>query len=223
MSTASVVFAAAAGVTTFLSPCALPLVPGYVGYYVNASEGSGRQPGGILLRGLAAAAGALVTLGVLAGLSVAAGRPLTSRLSLLEPLVGVGLLGIGVAALVGWSPARSLSLPERRADTAGFALFGAGYAGASAGCVLPVFLGIVLQAVTLPPTAAAVVVGAYAAGVAVPLLLVTLAVGTGVDLTTGRLLRQGVRLERLAGVVLVVAGVGQLGIAAFPSAVPAGF
>jgi cytochrome c-type biogenesis protein len=133
------------------------------------------------------------------------------------------LLGLGVAALVGWSPSRSISLPERRADTAGFALFGAGYAGASAGCVLPVFLGIVLQAVTLPPTVAAAVVGAYAAGVAVPLLLVTLAVGVGFDLTTGRLVGQGVRLERLAGVVLVVAGIGQLVVAAFPSAVPAGF
>jgi cytochrome c-type biogenesis protein len=223
VSTGSVVFAAGAGIATFLSPCALPLVPGYVGYYVNASESTGRQTGGIVVRGLAAGAGALLTLGVLAGLAVAAGRPITTRLSLLEPLVGVALVGLGVAALIGWSPSHTVPLPERRADTAGFALFGAGYAGASAGCVLPVFLGVVLQAVTLPPTVAAVVVGAYAAGVAVPLLLVTLAVGTGLDLTTGRLVGQGVRLERLAGVVLIAAGVGQLLVAAFPSAVPAPF
>ncbi|MDL0139684.1 cytochrome c biogenesis protein CcdA, partial [Halobacterium salinarum] len=31
-------FAAGAGLATFLSPCALPLVPGYVGYYVTERD-----------------------------------------------------------------------------------------------------------------------------------------------------------------------------------------
>lgn len=219
--TAPLAFAAGAGVATFLSPCALPLVPGYVGYYVSAAGSTRQRAAGIVVRGLAAGAGALVTLGVLAGLAVAVGRPVTERLTLIEPVVGIALLGLGIAAVAGWSPARTVSLPERRTGTGGFALFGAGYAGASAGCVLPVFLAVVVNALTLPPATAATVVGVYAAGVALPLLGVTLAVGAGVDVAADQLAGHGSLLERLAGVVLALAGVGQLVVATMPSAVPA--
>ncbi|ESP89740.1 cytochrome C biogenesis protein transmembrane region/thiol-disulfide transporter [Candidatus Halobonum tyrrellensis G22] len=46
----TVAFAAGAGLTTFFAPCAFPLLPGYVGYYVHQSEDEtpgvvwGRQP-----------------------------------------------------------------------------------------------------------------------------------------------------------------------------------
>lgn len=218
MSAENLMFAAGAGVATFLSPCALPLVPGYVGYYVTRSEPTRRRAVGVAIRGVAAGAGALLTLAGLAGLAVAVGRPVARRLSLLEPAVGVALILVGATALTGWSPPRTPSLPGRRADTAGFALFGAGYAGASAGCVLPIFLAVVVQALALPVADAVAVLGAYAAGVAVPLFLTTLAVGAGLDLATGRLVCYGARLERVAGAVLVSAGLGQLAVATVPGA-----
>lgn len=221
MSAGGLAFAAGAGVATFLSPCALPLVPGYVGYYVAATERGHGRSAGVVVRGLAAALGALATLTVAGGLAVAVGRPATAGLSTLEPLVGVVLVGLGVVTLAGWEPARSVPLPRRRRDLTGFALFGAGYAGASVGCLLPVFLGVVVHALTLPPAAALASIGAYAAGVAGPLLLLTVAVGAGLDVTTGRLAGRAVALERLAGLVLVVAGIGQLVVAVRPAAVPA--
>ncbi|MFC7134442.1 MULTISPECIES: cytochrome c biogenesis protein CcdA [Salinibaculum] len=212
-------FAAGAGAATFLSPCALPLVPGYVGYYVSAAD-DGRGAGGIATRGVAAAAGVLVTLAALAGLAVLVGRPVTQSLPVVEPLVGVALVVLGALVVTGRAPDWRVALPERRADAAGFALFGAGYAGASAGCVLPVFLAVVLNAVTLPPTLGLAVVGVYAASVALPLLLVTVAVGTGLDVATGRLAAYGRSLERVAGVVLVLAGLGQVAVALAPELLP---
>jgi cytochrome c-type biogenesis protein len=215
------VFAAGAGVATFLSPCALPLLPGYVGYYASDAS-DGRQPlTGIAARGLAAAGGALAALGLLAGLAVLVGRPVTSRLPLLEPLVGVGLLGLGAVALWPRGPDLHVPLPARRRSLRGFAAFGGAYGGASAGCVLPVFLAVVVQAVTLGPLAAATVVGVYAGSVALPLFVVTILTGLGVDLATGRLAGAGARLERAAGVVLLAAGVGQLVVAFAPESLPA--
>ncbi|WP_302080095.1 cytochrome c biogenesis CcdA family protein [Salinibaculum rarum] len=213
------VFAAGAGVATFLSPCALPLVPGYIGYYTSTANGSQRAAG-VLTRGLAAAVGVLVTLGALAGLAIAVGRPVTRLLPVVEPLVGLALLLFGALVVTDRAPDWRVPLPARRADTPGFALFGVGYAGASAGCVLPVFLAVVVQTITLPTPAAAAVVAVYAGAVAVPLLAVTVAVGLGLDVATGRLTDYGTHLEQAAGVVLVVAGAGQVAVAIAPAAVP---
>lgn len=210
------VFAAGAGVATFLSPCALPLVPGYVGYYVSTVDGD-RSRAGIAVRGIAAAVGVVLALGALAGLAVVFGSSLTGTLPVVEPAVGLALVVLGLLVVSGRGPDWRLPLPARRADTAGFALFGAGYAGASAGCVLPVFLAVVVQTLTLPLPAAAAVVGVYTAGVAVPLLGVTVVVGLGVDIATGRLTGYGNLLERVAGAVLVAAGIGQIAVAVPPA------
>jgi len=212
-------FAAGAGVVTFLSPCALPLVPGYVGYYVGVA-GDDQRAASVVVRGLAAGTGVVVTLGALAGLAVLVGRPVSRLLPVVEPLVGVALVVLGLGLLTARGPSLTVQLPARRADAPGFALFGAGYAGASAGCVLPVFLAVVVEAVALSAPAAVAVVAAYAAGVALPLLAVTLAVGFGLDVAAGRLADLGGRLERVGGAVVALAGVGQIVVAVAPNAVP---
>ena len=213
-----VAFAAGAGVATFLSPCALPLLPGYVGYYLSHAEG-GTTARGVALRGLAAGIGAFATLGVIAGLVVAVGQPVARNLAILEVIVGLALVAFGGYLLVSGSGALTVPLPERRSDTAGFVLFGVGYAGASAGCVLPVFLAVVAESLTLSAMAGLSVVATYAGVIAVGLLSATLLLGFGVDIATGRLARLGSRLDGLAGVVLVVAGLGQLVVALAPGLV----
>ena len=213
-----VAFAAGAGVATFLSPCALPLVPGYVGFYASAADGE-RATAGVVSRGLAASVGLLATLGALAGLAILVGRPVARALPVLEPLVGVALVALGVLVVTDRGPTVTAPLPARRADVSGFALFGAGYAGASAACVLPVFLAVVVEAVSLPLARALAVVTTYALAAAVPLLAVTVALGLGVGVATGRLAALGDRIERASGVVLVLAGVGQVAIAIAPNAI----
>ncbi|WP_227134756.1 cytochrome c biogenesis protein CcdA [Halorubellus salinus] len=214
-----VAFAAGAGVATFLSPCALPLVPGYVGFYATAADGKERVAG-VVSRGLAASVGLLAALGALAGLAVLVGRPVARALPVLEPAVGVALVALGGLVLTGRELTPTVPLPARRANTSGFALFGAGYAGASAACVLPVFLAVVVQAVSLPLAGAVAVVSAYALAAALPLLVVTVMLGLGFGGATGRLAALGDRVERASGVVLVLAGSGQLVIAIAPNALP---
>ena len=198
-------FAAGAGLSTFFAPCAFPLLPGYVGYYVrrNGADSLG-------LRAAAAAGiGSLAALSAVAGLAFALGRALTSRLPLLEPVVGAGLVGFGLLVLVDRAPTLPARLPERPDSVFGFGAFGAAYAVAAAGCVLPLFLGVVSQASTLPPVEGGAVLAVYAGAVTAPLVGVSLLAGAGVGLVS-RLSAHTRRIERAAAVVMIAAGVGQL-------------
>jgi cytochrome c-type biogenesis protein len=196
-------FAAGAGITTFFAPCAFPLLPGYVGYFLSQNDDT---PG--LVSGLVAALGALGALGGIAALAFALGQRLTSILPVFEPVVGGALVAFGVLVLSGWS-APTVPLPQRPESLLGFGLFGAVYALAAAGCVVPLFLGVVAQASALPPARGFVVLAAYAGAVAVPLVGVTLLSDAGV--TAWRSLGgYGGRMKQAAGTLLAVAGVGQL-------------
>ncbi|MCL7416772.1 MAG: cytochrome C biogenesis protein, partial [Halalkalicoccus sp.] len=209
-------FAFGAGVATFFSPCAYPLLPGYVGYYVSRAETGDRRPvGGALLRGLAAGAGVLTVFGAFAAVAVGIGQAGFERLVFLEPVIGAALVVFGLLVVLDRGPSLRVALPERRTGILGFSMFGAVYALAAAGCVVPVVLGVFLEAITRPPVETALVIGAYAGGVSLLMVAATVATGVGVALGTQRLVGYGDRLKRLAGVVMVVAGLGQFYLSVF--------
>jgi cytochrome c-type biogenesis protein len=228
-----------AAVATFFSPCAYALLPGYVGYYVSAVEesdggggGDGASPAagrdgtatadggaaseaplvGALVRGLAAFAGVVAVFAALTAAVMLVGNAIEPVLGVLEPLVGVGLLALGAAVLLDYSPDVHVRLPERRSSVAGFAVFGAGYAVAGAGCVAPLFLAIVLKATTLPPAATVAVLGTYAAGFGALLVGATVAIAVGRDALLDRLSEHRGLVDTAAGVALVGAGVWQLAV-----------
>ncbi|WP_423751425.1 cytochrome c biogenesis CcdA family protein [Salinirarus marinus] len=199
-------FAVAAGLATFFAPCAFPLLPGYVGYYLSRNDA---DLGGALLRGVAAAGGALLVLGGVGGTLLAVGQQFARHLPLLEPAIGLALVVLGSLYLTGRTPAVHVELPERRASVAGFAVFGGGYALAAAGCVVPVLLGVVAQSLALPTGQAAVALGSYAGAVALPLTGVTLAAAAGGDVLRDASTHVG-RVQRAAAAVMVLAGIAQI-------------
>ncbi len=202
-------FAFVAGLATFFSPCAYPLLPGYVGFYASQA-GEEATVGGAVGRGLVAGAGMLVTLLALVGVAFAVGNEAFSRLTLFEPVVGGLLVVLGALVVAGRAPSLSLSLPKRRSSVAGFGIFGIGYALAAVGCVAPMFLTVIARALSLPTGSAALVLGTYVAGIVLLMVAVTVATGTGLMAGAGLLARHGRTLERLAGALMVVAGAGQL-------------
>jgi len=201
----AVAFAAGTGVATFFAPCAFPLLPGYVGYYVAESD----SDTAVVAAAAAAAVGAVAALAAVAGLVLVVGQPVRDALPILEPVVGLGLVVFGALVVAGRGPELRVALPERPTSVLGFGAFGAVYAVAAAGCVVPLFVGVVAQALALPPTGATAVLGVYAAGVAAPLVGVTLLAGAGVDAWRDLGAYAG-RMETLAGAVMVLAGLGQL-------------
>lgn len=201
----TVVFAASAGLTSFFAPCAFPLLPGYVGYYVQQSKD---ETSGVASAG-AAAIGSFIALGVIAGLAFALGQTLTSVLPVLEPVIGVGLIGFGLLAFFDRVPTVIVPLPRRPESIVGFGVFGAVYAIAAAGCVVPLFLGVLTQALTLSFLKGTVVLGAYAGAVAVPLVGVTLLANAGIEVWRDLGQYTG-RAKQLAAAILIGAGIGQL-------------
>ena len=206
----NVPFAVTAGVATFFSPCAYPLLPGYVGFYVNSVDADEASVTGAGVRGIAAAVGVLATFALLAGATVRVGRATLSNIAVFETLVGGLLVAFGLLVVAGRAPSLSLSLPKRRSSVLGFGLFGAGYALAGAGCVAPVFLAVVARAIALPGDAALVVLSVYAGVVALLMAATTVATGVGLIGNANRVMAHAGTLKRVAGAVMVVAGVGQL-------------
>ncbi|EMA27345.1 cytochrome c biogenesis CcdA family protein [Halobiforma nitratireducens] len=207
-------FALGAGVATFFSPCSYALLPGYVGYYVSATGRESPPLGGAVARGVAAAAGAILVLGILSAVALVAGDTLERVLPTFEYAVGVALIGLGGWIVAGGPGAIHGMLPKRRSSVLGFGLFGGMYALAATACVLPLFLGIVLRTFTMSTLEGAFVLGAYVAGFAALLLAVTVATAVGHAIGAGRLTGYVDRLVRAGGVVLVLAGFGQLYVAA---------
>ncbi|WP_418286629.1 cytochrome c biogenesis protein CcdA [Halorubrum sp. DTA46] len=206
----NVPFALAAGVATFFSPCAYPLLPGYVGFYVNSVDAERASVSGAGIRGIAAGLGVLATFAVLAGATVRIGHSTLSNITVFETLVGGLLVVFGLLVVLDWAPSLSLSLPKRRSSVFGFGLFGAGYALAGAGCVAPIFLAVVARALALPTDAAAVVLVTYAGVVAALMTATTVATGVGLVSNANRVMAHAGTLKRVAGAVMILAGVGQL-------------
>ncbi|PSQ10036.1 cytochrome C biogenesis protein [Halobacteriales archaeon QS_5_70_15] len=189
-------FAFAAGAATFFAPCAFPLLPGYVAYYLGQVDGSDSAPLAIRLRraaivGTLASLGFFVVYGALAGIVASLGAGALADIATLELGVGGLLILLGLAMASGrFDPSLHVQLPERERSAGGFFLFGVVYGVAAAGCTAPIFVGLALFALGSGPLGAAVAVGR--AG-----LLRTLSRNTG-------------RVSRVAGALLALAGVAQI-------------
>lgn len=204
-------FAFAAGVATFFAPCAFPLLPGYVAFYLGSDDGT---PGTDLRRaavvGALTSAGFLLVYGLLAGIVAAAGTGALRDVALLEPVVGGLLIALGAATVAGYAPTSHVPLPTRRRSAVGFLGFGVVYAAAAAGCTAPIFVAVALVALSGTPTAAVVTLGAYAAGMVAMMLLVTGLSALGRDRLLRALSRSTGRLSQVAGALLALAGVAQI-------------
>ena len=204
--------AVGAGVATFFSPCAYALLPGYIGVYLGVADRERRSLHHDAVRGVAAAAGVALVVGVtIVGIAVVGERvqPLIGRV---EPLTGGGLVVFGLLlfrdSAVGWH----VPLPKQRRGLAGFGLFGAIYAVAAVGCVAPLFFGLVLTTLQSGLRRTVVVLSAYGGTIALLLLGTTFAIGLGYELAELKLARLSIVGQRLGGGVLVLAGVFQLAL-----------
>jgi len=211
--TAQATCALGAGTLTFFSPCVYALLPGYVSYYVAAVDQESAPLAGATVRGLAATAGAFLTFAVLSVLSIAASETIERAIPIIEPLIGVALVGFGL--LIFWKGALSFSvpLPERQSTVMGFGLFGAVYAVAATACVLPLFLSVAVQSFSLSIAGTVLVLGAYATSFGALMLAATIATAVGHDALLGRMASRAGLLTKAAGVVIVLAGLAQIYVA----------
>jgi cytochrome c biogenesis protein CcdA len=193
-----------------VNPCGFPLLPAFLSFYLGASER--RLPRAPTRAVQGVVVGALVTLGFL-GFFTAVGLPVSYGAAAIAgavPWVGLvtgGLLGLtGLVALSGRRVALPLHLrlPVRRKRRASaMVLFGVGYAAASLGCTLPIFLALVGASLGARKL---IVFAAYGLGMAVVLMALAVAVALAREGATRSLRQLLPYMGTLAGLLLTVSG-----------------
>ena len=211
----TVVAAFAVGLVSFVSPCVLPLVPGYLSTisgvsFADIQEGRGRTRvlGPALLFCLAFSA-MFVALGMTA---TGLGQTLQDHRQLLRQVSGVVIVLMGVLFIATlfvprlnreWRP----ELLLRRASTGGPIVAGLAFAVAWLPCTGPT-LGAILTAASTQRTVGegGVLLAFYALGLAVPFILSALAFSTFSGVF--RFFRDHyTAITVVSGVILVVMGV----------------
>jgi cytochrome c-type biogenesis protein len=207
-------FAFTAGLVATLNPCGFAMLPAYLSYFLGLEEDAEVTAGSSAVRavqvGAVVSAGFLLVFG-LAGILLTLGvRAVVDALPWIAMVVGVGVIGLGVALLSGRELRVRLPMTDRAGDgrgNAGVFWFGVSYAVASLSCTLPVFLVVV--AGTIPQLGLLAGIATflvYGLGMSTLLLLVTLAVAFGKRTLLTRLRRASHHVNRAAGAILVLAG-----------------
>src|SRR6185369_1378116 len=209
-----VIISFAAGILSFLSPCVLPLVPGYISLISgvsidNLKEGvSSRRA--VILNSLAFNAGLSVIfllLGTTAGL---VGAAITSNpwVRIIGGLVIIafGLQLIGLLKISALYKDTRFFSDDKPRGMFGSAALGIAFAAGWTPCIGPILGGIIGLAATSGGWRSGLVLSAfYSAGLAVPFLLTGLGINQFLSFYKG--FRKHLhKVEVISGVVLIVVG-----------------
>lgn len=201
-----------AGMLGFLSPCALPMLPSYIAYYLNRAEGAstGRRLHGAVVFSSTTIAGFLTVftgVGLLPSLAI---RLVPLSEAVLTPIIGVGLLAIGLltvaSSLFHKLPHLSIA-PPMASGPVSFYIYGVAYALASLSCSLPVFLLVVLQSAAAgSPLDNLLLFLVYGLGAGALMVPVTVATSMSKEYLHRRLMRTMPHMRKLNSAILIVAG-----------------
>lgn len=204
----------AAGLISFLSPCVLPIVPGYLGFITGMSldELSGDIPRrAVLVPALFFVAGFTLIFVLLGASATLLGQVLKVYQDWIARIGGLviivfGLHLLGVFRIGSLMRERRIQLNRTPAGYAGATVAGLAFGAGWTPCLGPV-LGALLTYASARATLAGgmALLGSYALGLAVPFLLAALA--TGMFLRASKRMRGAIPIiEKTSGVVLVLVG-----------------
>lgn len=200
-----------AGIGAFFAPCAFALFPGYISYYL-ASTGTGREtPSRSLGLGLTCAAGSVLFFALTGAAITLVGGAVSPYLIAAKPVIALAVVLLGLV-LVADVRFPSVGVPlgaavRRLPPVAGLFLYGFGYALASTGCTLPLYVSIIVLPLTSGFSGAALLTFAsFAVAMALMMLLTSLLVGLAKTRLLGRIQASTARIRRTSGAVLILAG-----------------
>jgi cytochrome c-type biogenesis protein len=184
----SIYMAFAAGLISFLSPCVLPLVPGYISFIsgvsfeeIRAEGESGALPSKekrkILNNSICFIIGFSIVFILLGASATWIGNFLTSKMSVLTRLAGLVIIFFGVYKMglirsnLFYKEAR-FDLKQKKFGYIGAVLIGAAFAFGWTPCIGPILAGILAYAGTLEKVNQGVfLLAVYSLGLGIPFLL----------------------------------------------------
>ena len=210
----SFLLAFAAGLVSFLSPCCLPLVPGYLATVSNANPADlGRRFDPRVIGRSAVFVGTFSLIFIIFGLgATAAGAFLFDNQPTLNKFAGIAIIVMGAVFLASvfvprfakeWRPTGLIE----RAGRGGPVVAGAAFAIAWTPCVGPTLGAILGLASTSRGTGqGALLLGVYSAGLAVPFMLSAVAFNQATR-AFGFFKRHYAGIQTGAGIVMIAMGV----------------
>jgi cytochrome c-type biogenesis protein len=222
MSDVSLYMAFAAGLISFLSPCVLPLVPGYVSFISGVSLSEIRDRNGsydllrkerkaLLLNSILFIAGFSAVFILLGATATWLGSFLSSKISVLSKIAGVVIIFFGIYQMglirphFFYKEAR-FQIRDRKFGYAGAVLIGAAFAFGWTPCIGPILAGILTYAGTLEKVNQGVFfLFIYSLGLGIPFLLTALGINRFWGLFN-RVKKYFKLLEVTSGVVMVIMG-----------------
>jgi cytochrome c-type biogenesis protein len=217
-----------AGLLSFISPCVLPLIPGYLSFVSGvsldemrdgtAASASRRQ---VLITSLAFVLGFSLVFIALGASATAIGRFLFDRLPLLGKIAGVvivifGLHTMGVFRIGVLEREKRMHASRKPAGPFGAVLVGIAFAFGWTPCIGPILAGILAVAASRETVSEGVLLLAiYSAGLGIPFLLTSVAINRFFAVTS-KIRKHYHTIELASGGLLVAIGVliftGQLTI-----------
>jgi cytochrome c-type biogenesis protein len=211
----------AAGFLSFVSPCVLPLIPGYISFISGASMEEMRGGGDVVpsttrlqifLTSLAFVIGFSIVFVLLGASATAIGKFLFARLPLLSKIAGAilivfGLHTMGVFRLAFLETEKRVHAQRKPAGPLGAMLVGVAFAFGWTPCIGPILGGIlaiagsknsVWEGVTL--------LAVYSLGLGIPFLITSLAINQFFA-AVKRIRRYYHAIEITSGALLVAVGV----------------
>jgi cytochrome c-type biogenesis protein len=216
----SLLAAFGAGILSFISPCVLPLVPGYLsfisGVTLEEMRGRGAQVDRSATRrvfwsSLLFVLGFSVVFVALGATASTIGRVLFERLSLLEKIAGVLLILFGLHTIgllrIGWFSKEARFDTGKPVSLLGAFVVGLAFAFGWTPCIGPI-LGSILALAAENGTVerGAILLGVYSLGLGLPFLGASLAVNRFFA-AFARIRRHYRAIETVAGSLMIIVGV----------------
>jgi cytochrome c-type biogenesis protein len=207
-----------AGVISFLSPCVLPLIPGYISMLSGASVeelklgGDAALAGRVFRNAIAFVIGFSVVFVSLGASATAVGAFLLSRRTVFNVVAGLVIIvfGLHLTGLIKipflYRDARLKTGAPKRGLFGAFVL-GFAFAFGWTPCIGPILAGILTVAATRKTVFAGMfLLAVYSAGLAIPFLLTSLGVGQFLKFY-GRFRKHLQAVEVGSGVLLILIGI----------------
>lgn len=210
MELANLSLAFSAGLLAVLAPCALPMLPSFVSYYMN-SDRKNNDFSSALWFGFITVTGFLtifLAIGILPSFAI---NLIARRIELVSPFIGLILIIIGLGNLfsdIFYTIPVISTTPPKGTGFKAFYLYGLGYGAASMACSFPIFVLLVLQSASAGGIFSILLIFfSYGLGAATIIIPLSLALTFSKELIYKKLIVILPHLKKINSIILILAGV----------------
>ncbi len=215
----SLIIVFVAGLLSFLSPCVLPLIPGYIAFVaglpldgMTGNGWTGKQTATAMINSTLFVLGFSVVFVLLGASATWLGGLLAQRLQVLSSIAGgviiiIGLHQIGLFNFGFMMSTKQMNLPTDKLGPFKAPILGAAFAFGWTPCIGPILAAILTYAATVDTVGKGVgLLIVYSTGLGLPFLLTTLAM-KGFFRFFSRIKKYMNLIQKISGAIVVIFGI----------------